>query len=125
MMEKLIGKKNRNAADHIVLGTAYLGLKQTDADIKQFEAARNLEPNVEGGYLSLGIACREQGDYRRSLKELEKVVQMKPDWSTGYYQMGETYLSMKEYDQALKQYRQAARLSQGPDFVKKSRLVRF
>jgi tetratricopeptide (TPR) repeat protein len=119
LLKGIITRDNRNTTAHIVLGTAYLGLKRIDESISEFRIARSLEPETERAHLSLGIAYREKKNFLGSIKELEQVVKIKPDWSTGHYQMGETLFAMKEYDKALKSYQRAEKLSPNPFLVRK------
>ena len=115
----LITGKSKDTTAHILLGTAYLGLRKIDEAIREFKIARDLEPQTEEAHLSLGIAYRKKGDLRGSLEELEEVVKIRPKWSTGHYQIGETLFAMEEYDRALKRYRKAEKLSPNPAFVRK------
>ena len=119
LLAHLVTPDNKNPIAHIVLGTAYLGLRKTDLAFNEFEIVRQLDPDSERSYLSLGIAYRETGKYLQSLVALIKVIIIKPKCSTCYFQLGETYFAMKDFDQALKEYKKAEKNSSNPFLIRK------
>jgi tetratricopeptide (TPR) repeat protein len=121
LLTGLISQKTNSATAHIVLGTAYLGLKKMDVAIREYKIAAQLEPDSERAPLALGIAYREASEFNASLVALSEVVALKPGWSTGYYQLAETYAALKDYDNAEAYYLKAEKFSKNPLFIQKKR----
>ena len=119
LLEGLIKKDNKEVTAHVVLGRAYLGLKELDKAIGEFKIVRVLEPDTERAAWFLGIAYRQNENLNESVEELEKVIKSKPEQFAGYYQMGETLFKMKKYDQAIESYNKAKELNPKPFFIKK------
>lgn len=118
LLKNVVTEDNGDATAHLVLGTSYLNLNQTDAAINEFKILQKLEPESDRSHLALGIAYRGKGYYDDSVKELEKVTKINPAGSTGYFQLGQTYARRGNYDAALASFRRAEKLSENPALIK-------
>jgi tetratricopeptide (TPR) repeat protein len=67
--------------------------KQFDVAVREYRAVTELEPSVVAGYVSLGQAFMEQGDYSSALTPLKHALEMDPNLPAAHQLLGYALLA--------------------------------
>ena len=86
-------------------GTEFLEQKEYDKAIEEFEKIVAKGTETEEGYLGIGLARYEQGNYKEALKAFEKAIQ-KEDYQTAevYRLMGICSMELEDEQKALNSF---------------------
>ena len=109
LLRPVVTEKCPDPTAHLILGTAWLGLRATDRALVEFARAGKLETQPGAAQLALGIAYRDAGNLAKSREELENALRARPDWSAAEFQMAETLVASGRVAEAMDYYAQAAR----------------
>jgi tetratricopeptide (TPR) repeat protein len=102
--------KNGNPADaesYKERGSGYLGTREWDKAIADFNEVIRLEPERSGGYSSRGLCYEAKGDYDRAIADFNEAIRRSPDNPTRYESRGETYLKKGDHDKAIADFSEA------------------
>jgi tetratricopeptide (TPR) repeat protein len=66
-------------AEHMQAGIAAEKEKNFDVSIKEFKQVTELDPSLVDGFLSLGQAYMDEGDYGSAIPPLKHALELSPD----------------------------------------------
>ncbi len=80
------------------------------AGIGDIKAALALNPNIPGGWMSLGVLLFENKEYDEAIASFTRLIDTEdPEATTAYYYRGECYYHMQDKENACINYRQSAK----------------
>ena len=87
-------------------GEIFLSQEEVTAFITEDETVT--QPSETGGYLNVGIAHYERGNYLRAIEFLKNAVKREiGDLGRAYHYLGLAYFAQQDYDQAIQNYDEA------------------
>ncbi|MDD5431740.1 MAG: glycosyltransferase [Candidatus Omnitrophica bacterium] len=86
---------------------ALLGAKDLEASFKYLKKSIQLKPSFPFSYFLLGLAYKENRDYRQAILSLKESIKLKKDYLGGHYLLGIVYDEMDKYELAEKKFREA------------------
>jgi type IV pilus assembly protein PilF len=95
------------AANHIHIGSAYLGTAQYNGALKELQEAEKLTPDDPKLHFLLGIAYHGKGLDDRAIAEFKKAIELKPDGSEVHNFLGVIYLERGRWDEAIVSFNNA------------------
>src|SRR5260370_32652271 len=88
---------------HLAVGFSYYyGDNNYDAELREFEIARQGLPNESDAYLAIGAIQRRQGKWAESTANLEKAASLNPKDSWPLRNLAENYQVLRNFDAANK-----------------------
>ncbi|MBI5642763.1 MAG: tetratricopeptide repeat protein [Deltaproteobacteria bacterium] len=93
---------------HNNLGDIYFRMGRMDEAIAEFEAAKNLKPDVKT-FFNLGSAYYKKGRLEESIAELKTAIGLKPDFADAHYNLAAAYRAAGMMDGALAELEAAVR----------------
>jgi tetratricopeptide (TPR) repeat protein len=82
-------------------GSEYLGNREWDKAMADFNEVIRLDPEGTGGYHGRGLCYNAKGDYDRAIADFNESIRRSPNNRTNYESRGETYLNKGDYDKAI------------------------
>jgi len=104
------------AAEHLKLGTEFLGQRNWDAALREYQEAVRIDPNNVDAHIGAGRALGEKGERDAALAEFKEAIRLNPDSAEAHNGMGWVLGLKGDLDGALREYREAVRLK--PDYFK-------
>jgi TolB-like protein len=102
LAEHAIALAPKLAAAHASLGIYYyMGHRQYDQALLEFQRAIELQPNNARAIEFSGYVHRRQGDWQRSLAELQKGVEQDPRNATLFANIASTYVHLRMWKEGL------------------------
>jgi tetratricopeptide (TPR) repeat protein len=98
------------AATYADRGEAYLGVKQPDKALVDFNAALQLDAQNLSALLGRAAIAHTQRAYTASLEDYSRVIELDPKNTTAYFKRGNVHFDLHEYTQALEDYSSALKL---------------
>jgi Flp pilus assembly protein TadD len=95
------------AANHIRIGTAYIGTGQYSGALRELQEAEKLTPDDPRVHYLLGIAYYRRGLSDRAIVEFKRAIELKPDDSMVHNDLGVLYLERGRWDDAIASFTQA------------------
>ena len=89
------------AAEHMQAGIAADQQRQFDVAIREFKKVTELDPSFADGFISLGQAHMENGDYGSAIPPLKHVLELNPDLLPAHQLLGYALLSQGYASQAI------------------------
>ena len=68
-------------------------------------------PDMDFGYLFMGISYDDRGKHKKAIEYYEKALQLHPNDPDTYQNMGYAYLRMKDYENSIKYLKKAIELN--------------
>ena len=81
------------AAEHMQAGIAADKQRHFDVAVKEFKKVTELEPSLVDGFVSLGQAYMENGDYSSAIAPLKHALELNPDLAPAHQLLGYAFLS--------------------------------
>jgi tetratricopeptide (TPR) repeat protein len=97
------------------LGQALLDQNQTDAAIREFQAALRLKPSCVEAHHDLGNALSRQGKTEEAITQYQEALRLKPDFVPAYISLGTSLLRKGQTNDASRLFQEALRRQ--PDSV--------
>jgi len=108
LLSKAIHFAYKGAYEH--RGNAYLGMKNYEAAIQDFNHAIAARLDWDTIYYNRGSVYLEMGQYEKAIDDFSVAIDLKPDYSTAYNNRGLAYENLKRRDEALPDFFMATRL---------------
>jgi tetratricopeptide (TPR) repeat protein len=89
------------AAEHMQAGIAADQQRQFDVAIREFKKVTELDPSFADGFISLGQAHMENGDYGSAIPPLKHVLELNPDLLPAHQLLGYALLSQGYASEAI------------------------
>ena len=71
----------------------------------------DLYPDMDFGYLFMGISYDDKGDHKKAIEYYEKALELHPNVPDIYQNMGYAYLRMKDYENSIKYLKKALEIN--------------
>ncbi len=79
-MPKMVGQRDvLTSSEYVTLGDSYMKKGETEAAIRQYEAALRQDPKNIPALVALGNAAYEKKDYKTARKRFKRVLKIQPD----------------------------------------------
>jgi tetratricopeptide (TPR) repeat protein len=98
---------------YVLLGLAYMQLRQWSDAKFAFTEATKVEPGNVQAYVGLGSAMNEQHDYAGAQKALEHALDLNPDSAEAHYELARTFASLEKWEEAAPHARRAMEINPG------------
>jgi len=92
-------------------GWDFLQLKEYDRSISDLKKTLQLDPNFYPGYLSLGDAHYQKGDYKEAVKNYLSAKDLNPNNKEVYEGLAKTFFALKDKEKTKKSYEKFVELS--------------
>jgi len=89
------------AAEHMQAGIAADKERKFDVAIAEFKEVTELDPSLPDGFISLGQAYMEKGDYASSIPPLKRALELNPDLPPAHQLLGYALLTQGYASEAL------------------------
>ena len=89
-------------------GLALLRAGETDAALKQIEAAQKQDPTIPHTWFNLGIEYKKLGDFEAAIEQFEQMEKLVPDEAVTQYNLGVLYKRAGRIDEAIERFKTAA-----------------
>jgi tetratricopeptide (TPR) repeat protein len=100
---------------YVLLGLAYMQLRQWADAQWAFTEATKVEPGNVQAYLGLGSAMNEQHNYSGAQKALEHSLELNPDSAEAHYELARTFAALEKWDEAAPHARRSIEIN--PDYA--------
>ena len=104
------------AKSYYNMGNAYLGKKENDVAIKNYQKAVELDPEYKDAWSNMGLAHELKNDFDKALKFLNKAKDIDKSDAITWYRMGNIYKHKNNSDKAIESYKTATELN--PELAK-------
>jgi tetratricopeptide (TPR) repeat protein len=98
-------------------GSGYLGTREWDKALADFDEAVRLDPDNALSYSSRGGAYSAKGDYDRAVKDYDKAIHRSPNNPSIRSGRGDVYTAKGDYDRAIADFDESIRLGQLEPFA--------
>jgi tetratricopeptide (TPR) repeat protein len=88
-------------AEHMQAGVAAQKERQFDLSIKEFKQVTEIDPSFVDGFLSLGQAYMDAGEYGSAIEPLKKALELNPDSLPAHQLLGYSLLSQGYASEAI------------------------
>ena len=88
-----------------ILGAAYMGLKNADKSIENYQKVLRLNPGHTDSYNNIGMALYDQGRFDEAVDSYQKAVALEPNFADGHYNLGNALKQKGEFKQAIESYK--------------------
>jgi len=108
-----------SVGERINYGLALLRAGQTDAGVAELVRAQKQDPSIPHTWFNLGIVYKHNGDYPRSIEQLNGMVRLVPNEPIAHYNLGSDYRALGDNEKALPEFKKAEELNPnlaGPHF---------
>jgi tetratricopeptide (TPR) repeat protein len=95
------------AAEHMQAGIAADQQRQFDVAVREFKQVTELDPSFADGFISLGQAYMENGDYGSAIPPLKHVLELNPDLLPAQQLLGYALLSQGYASEAIPHLKRA------------------
>jgi len=114
-MDRMLAVGQGTPEFHLYIGKAYLAQDNTDAALKEFQAAVAAKPDLPLGHYFLGRVYLETRSYERAEAELRQDIAIEPEFAYDYESLGMLHARLDQTEQAERDFREA--LARNPDLV--------
>jgi tetratricopeptide (TPR) repeat protein len=105
LWEDAVKKSPMKARPHINLGKALFDRGDTDAAIKEYLSAINLDPNYDAAYSNLGACYESLGRLDEAIPQLLTAIRLNPYEPKPYMTLGLIYGRQGLFEQAIEEFR--------------------
>jgi len=96
-------------------GYEAIGARQYPKALKNFELAKEKDPDACDAWYAAAYVYNYQGNYERALANSKESVKLNSSYLPGYTALGYSFLNLREYDSAVKTFRKVIDLA--PELV--------
>jgi len=105
LWQDAISKYPGIALHHNNLGAFYLLKGESDAAIREFKRALELQLDYADAHNNLGLYYGQKGEYRKAIVELKKALALKPDYVPAHNNLGMCYHGLGLFQEAISHYK--------------------
>jgi tetratricopeptide (TPR) repeat protein len=110
-MDVFIEKEPNKVEGYNNRGIAYMGLKEHERAIEDYNKAIELNPNYAGAYCNRGIAYAGLKQHERAIEDYNKAIKLNPNRAWAYYNRGISYAELKQHERAKNDFNKAIELN--------------
>lgn len=103
-LKQSLERDNKNVAANIILGDAYLALKNGGMAMTHYDRAIQLDPQNANAYLKRGQLYTSSRNYNEAEQAFLKAIEINPNFAPAYRDLGELYYFAGQYDKALSSF---------------------
>jgi|GEM_PF-961564 len=96
---------------YVLMGLAYMQMKNWDSARLAFEEATKVEPGNAQGYLGIGSALNEQREFGSAQNALEHSLELKPDSAEAHYELARAMYAQSNWKAALPHAQKAVEIN--------------
>jgi tetratricopeptide (TPR) repeat protein len=100
-LKQSLERDNKNATANVILGDAYLALKNGGQAMSSYDRAIQLDPQNANAYLKRGQLYTSSRNYNEAEQAFLKAIEIDPNFAPAYRDLGELYYFAGQYDKAL------------------------
>jgi tetratricopeptide (TPR) repeat protein len=104
------------------LGLAYLGKKEYDKAVENFQEALALVPDFTAAYNGLGQSYEGLNKTREAKRAYSKAIEFAPQFAEGHLNLGILQLKTGEKKEAINSFREVIRLAPDSDLAEEAKL---
>jgi tetratricopeptide (TPR) repeat protein len=94
-----------------------LGRKMTEPARREFEIAKQLDPDWPLPYHNLAIGCFQAGDFQRAIAWDLQAIERQPKFAEALYQLGRSHTKLEEWEEARSYLERLIDQAPGPRFL--------
>lgn len=116
LLEKALAIDNRDFETRILLGDAYLAVKNDGGKaVTQYEYAASLNPKNALPYYKIGLVFIRSGNLNVAQETLSKAISIDTEYTLAYKELGELFYLKKDGVNAAKAYEKYLSLTENPE----------
>ncbi|TPE45212.1 tetratricopeptide repeat protein [Pontibacter mangrovi] len=100
-LKQSLERDSNNALANVILGDAYLALKQGGQAMTHYDRAIQLDDQYATAYLKRGQLYTSSRNYNEAEQAFQKAIELDPNFAPAYRDLGELYYFAGQYDKAL------------------------
>jgi len=111
-LEKAAGRDDKSPMIQIMLGDAYLKLKNGGKAMTAYDRAIQLDPKNALAYVKRGELYTSSRNYNEAEEAFKKEIAIDPNYAIAYHDLGELYYFAGQYDKALSTFQKYVDLAE-------------
>ncbi|PRY07811.1 tetratricopeptide repeat protein [Pontibacter ummariensis] len=100
-LKQALERESKNPTANVILGDAYLKLKQGGEAMTSYDRAIQLDDNYATAYLKRGQLYTSSRNYNEAEEAFKRAIEIDPNFAPAYHDLGELYYFAGQYDKAL------------------------
>ncbi|WP_299758988.1 tetratricopeptide repeat protein [uncultured Pontibacter sp.] len=100
-LKQSLERDNKNAVANVIMGDAYLALKNGGQAMSSYDRAIQLDEQYANAYLKRGQLYTSSRNYNEAEQAFQKAIEIDPNFAPAYRDLGELYYFAGQYDKAL------------------------
>ncbi len=105
-LQEAVKRDKNNAMAYVVMGDAYMKLKNGGEAMTAYDRAIQIDPNYTKAHLRRGQLYTSSRNYNEAEDAYKKVIEIDPQYAPAYRDLGELYYFAGQYDRALSTFKQ-------------------
>ncbi len=98
--KKVVELEPQYSPGYVLLGTAYMQVREWSDAKSAFEKATKLEPSNASAFLGIGAALNQQQDFSGAIKPLGRSLELNPKSAETQYEMGRSFWGLQKWQEA-------------------------
>jgi tetratricopeptide (TPR) repeat protein len=98
--KKVVELEPQYSPGYVLLGTAYMQVREWSDAKSAFEKATKLEPGNASAFLGIGAALNQQQDFSGAIKPLGRSLELNPKSAETQYEMGRSFWGLQKWQEA-------------------------
>ncbi|MCC9168661.1 tetratricopeptide repeat protein [Pontibacter harenae] len=111
-LQQAVSRDSKNPLTYIVLGDAYMKLKDAGKAVSNYDMAVTLDDKNAVPFLKRGQIYTSSRNYPVAEEEYNKAIQVDPNYAPAYRDLGELYYFAGQYDKALSTFKKYVDMSE-------------